>query len=176
MRIILKQDVPGLGALGDELQVKPGYARNFLIPQGLALFIGTSQSKALLHQRGHLEKMRKDAVDQAISLEKALKEQLFEIPKKTGENGRLFGSVTNRDLEELFELKGFSINRRDITIPTPIKNVGNHTILIKLHTEVRVELLIKVVADIEVATPTPEILAEEFVDESDEFLSETGVA
>lgn len=147
MKVILTQDVSNLGVLGDEVTVKPGYARNFLIPQGKALLPTSIRSRELQHHRRQLDKLRLAAIEKANDEAKKVRALSLEIQKKAGHNGRLFGSVTNRDLEELFISLGFNVLRRSILIPEPIKQVGNHTISVKLHTSVKIDLQIKVIGD-----------------------------
>ncbi len=147
MKIVLTQDVANLGSLGDQVDVKPGYARNYLIPQNKAIAVSGSRNKQFLHQLQYLEKLRQDAVNQAQSLSDKLSQVELTIAKIAGENGKLFGSVTNRDLEEILQKEGFDLTRRNILSHAPIKNIGTHTVPLKLHTQVKAQVTVHVVEE-----------------------------
>ncbi|MBF0286757.1 MAG: 50S ribosomal protein L9 [SAR324 cluster bacterium] len=147
MKIILTQDVPNLGVVGDQIQVKPGYARNYLIPQSKAILATSKKSKELQHRMKFFEKLRQAAIEAAKGEAEKLKELQLEITKKSGSGGRLFGSVTSKDISELLQEKGFEIARRDIVSYEPIKTVGTHTVSVKLHTTVKVDVTIQVQGD-----------------------------
>lgn len=164
MLVVLTQNVPGLGDLGDEIKVKPGYGRNFLIPQGLAFASNTTQSKEIAHKKRLLDAQRKAAIEKANELANSLKAQTFEITEKCGESGRLFGSVTNRDVEAVLSKLGYSISKKDIVITNPIKNVGSHSVVIRIHSQVKAEITLKVKGDVEVTekeVPTEEPVIDE---------------
>ncbi|WP_372472832.1 50S ribosomal protein L9 [Capnocytophaga sp. ARDL2] len=145
MEIILKQDVQNLGFKDDVVKVKPGYGRNYLIPQGFAILATPSAKKVLaenLRQRAHKEaKIIADAKALAETL-KAIELKL--VVKAGGE--RLFGSVTNADIAAALEAKGQNIDRKFITSGT-IKRTGKYTASVRLHREVIVELDYEVVAE-----------------------------
>ncbi len=147
MKIILTQDVPNLGVIGDQVQVKPGYARNYLLPKGKAILATSKKSKELQHRMQFFEKLRQAAIEEAKGEAQKLKELQLEITKKAGTGGRLFGSVTNKELADLLKEKGFDIIRRNIIPYEPIKTVGNHTVSVKLHTTVKVDVNIQVLAE-----------------------------
>jgi len=149
VQLILTQDVPNLGVIGDTVDVKPGYGRNYLLPQGMALLSSSKKSKELKHRLQYLEKLRAGAIAQAQETAEKLKELTLEVTRKAGPGGRLFGSVTYRDLLELFQANGFEFERRAILLPGPIRNVGTHTFTVRVHTDVRVELSIKVIGELD---------------------------
>lgn len=146
MRLILTEDVPHLGSLGDEVLVKDGYGRNFLLPRGKAIMAGSRQSGHVEHQKRRLEILRQEAMEAASSESEKVAALDLMVRAKAGPSGRLFGSVTNRDIQAILAEQGYSLDRRSIIIQTPIKSVGLHKALVKLHTEVKVEITLRVEA------------------------------
>jgi large subunit ribosomal protein L9 len=145
MEIILKQDVQNLGFKDDIVSVKPGYGRNFLIPQGFATLATPSAKKVLaenLKQKAHKEAK---IVADAQSLAEALKALEIKITAKAG-GDKLFGSVTNIDIAEALEKAGHSIDRKFITSGT-VKRTGKYTASVRLHRSVIVELAYEIVAE-----------------------------
>lgn len=153
VKIILTKDVENLGVVGDTVQVKPGYARNYLIPQGMALPVSSRQSSELEHRLVHLEKIRKGAIGEAQEQADKIKSCELEIKKKAGPSGKLFGSVTTGDIITLLGQKGFDLLKRDVTLLKPIKSLGSHIVDVKLHTEVKTTVELKVVSDGEIIQP-----------------------
>ena len=149
MKIILTQDVENLGSLGDTVEVKPGYGRNYLIPQGVALLATGKASKELRHRLQHLEKMREGEISLALEQAEKLKGLKLEVTRKAGPDGRLFGSVTNRDLNLLLKENDFELNRRAIQLYSPIRNTGTHDFSVRIHSEVTVPMQVQVKGDIE---------------------------
>ena len=149
MKLILIEDVTNLGSLGDIIEVKAGYARNHLLPKGMALLATGKDSKELRHRLQHLEKLRAGKIALANEQAEKLNALKLEILRKAGLGGKLFGSVTNRDLVELLKENGFEIERRAILLNSPIRNVGTHQFSVRVHTEVTVTLQIKVIGDID---------------------------
>ncbi len=143
-QIILTKDVPNLGSLGDELVVKGGYARNYLIPKGLAIAANRKNAAEYKHRRLYLEKLRQTAIESAQTQTETVAQLELKINAKAGKTGKLFGSITNREISTQLELLGHSIDRRHISLPKPIRHLGNHIFIIKLHSQVRVELNLKV--------------------------------
>ena len=148
MKIILTQDVENLGSLGDTVDVKPGYGRNYLIPQGVALLATGKASKELRHRLKHLAKLREGEI--AIALEQAekLKALKLEVTRKAGPGGRLFGSVTNKDLNLLLKENNFELNRRAIQLHSPIRETGMHQFSVRIHTEITVTMQVHVNGEI----------------------------
>ncbi len=147
VKVILREEVPKLGAAGDLVSVKPGYARNFLVPRGMATFATESNIKELEHHKRVIaEKLAKELKDlRAVSHK--LKAMSLEAKRRAGEDGKLFGSVTSANIAELIEEQGVTIDRRKIQLAEAIKEVGEHTIPIKLHSEV--ESSVKLVVSLE---------------------------
>lgn len=147
MEIILKTDIAGLGYKNDTLDVKPGYGRNYLIPQGYALLATPSNKKILaenLKQAAHkAEKLKSDA--EAIA--EQIGDSVFVITMKTGESGRIFGRVTSIQISDALALKGINIDRKKITIED-IKFVGTYKAVVDLHKEVKKEVAVSVVAEV----------------------------
>jgi large subunit ribosomal protein L9 len=141
MEIILQQDVPNLGHKDDLVKVKDGYARNFLIPRNMAIIATTSAKKMheeIKKQRAHKEeKLRQEAEAQA----EKMKDISIEIQTKTSAKGKIFGSVTNIQIAEALQNKGFSIERKNIKIKEDtVKEVGKYTTKVKLYKDIEVEI------------------------------------
>jgi large subunit ribosomal protein L9 len=145
MEIILKEDIKGLGFKNDILNVKPGYGRNYLIPQGLAVMATESAKKVLaenIRQAAHkAEKIKTEA----LRLAESMAELTLTIQTKAGESGKLFGSVTTNQISELLKAKGFDIDRKKISIDQEIKMLGEYTATIILHREVSHKIKLEVV-------------------------------
>ena len=146
MEIILVEEMPNLGEVGDIVSVKPGYARNFLFPRGIAIPANERQKRRVAHDRQQLEarvnKLREAASSEAEKLSKVS----LTIEKAAGENGKLLGSVTTMEIEAMLRAQGFEIDRRRIVLGEPIKALGDSTIEIKLHRDVRANIKVSVVA------------------------------
>jgi large subunit ribosomal protein L9 len=147
MEVILKEDVIHLGNRGDVVKVADGYGRNFLLPRKLAM-------QATLANKAVVEQM-KNAADRRSATEKALAEALavklepvaLDFTRKSGEAGRLFGSVTSADIAAALEAKGFEIDRRKIQLDEPLKSVGEFSVPIRLYREVSAHVKVTVVAE-----------------------------
>lgn len=147
MKLILTEDVPNLGSLGDTIDVKSGYGRNYLLPKGIALLATGRVSKELQHRIQHLNKLREGKIELAHEQAEKLKTVKIEVVRKSGPGGRLFGSVTNRDLKKLLKEKEFDVERRSIQLNSPIRNIGLHEFTVRVHSEVSVNMQIKVTGD-----------------------------
>jgi len=148
MEIILKQDIPSLGHKDDLITVKDGYARNYLIPKGMALNATSSvkkQHQETLKQRAHKEE--KIRIEAEKSAEK-MKDIKLTIGAKTSTKGKIFGSVNTIQIAEALKTEGFEIDRKDISIKEElIKEIGSYTATVKLHREVKVEIPFDIVAE-----------------------------
>ena len=146
MKVILKEDVPDLGSVGDVVSVKNGYARNCLIPKQLAVQASTKNLSQLEHQKrlieSHKSKVKKDADTMAVDIEKIS----CTIPMLVGEQDKLFGSVTSKDIEEALIQEGINISRKRIILEEPIRSLGVYTVDVRLHTNVTAKLKVWVVA------------------------------
>jgi len=147
MKVILLEDVDTLGKLGDTVNVKNGYARNFLIPRNLAIPATARNLKAHAHQLRDIERKKEKIVGDAQSLADRVAGVSLTFTRKTGEKGRLFGSVTNMDIAEALAEKGLTVDRKDIHLPEPIKSLGEFDVQIKLHHDVTPEVKITVLPE-----------------------------
>jgi large subunit ribosomal protein L9 len=145
--VILRENVDGLGTIGDVVTVKAGYARNYLLPQGLASVADSRNVKELEHQKRQLarklEKVTKDAEGVKARIEKVP----CEFTPRAGEEGKLFGSVTSMDLETKLQEAGIEIPRKKIQLGEPIKSLGEHSVPVKLDAGVVAELKVVVTAE-----------------------------
>jgi large subunit ribosomal protein L9 len=146
IQVILKEDVSNLGRSGELVAVKPGYGRNYLIPQGLAIIATKENIARLEHDQKVLElraaKRRKDA----DGVKQRLDQVTVQIERQVGEGDKLFGSVTSRDVEEALAAQGTPVDRKKIHLPEPIKALGQYTVDIKLGPEVTAQVKVWVVA------------------------------
>jgi large subunit ribosomal protein L9 len=147
MKIILKEDVKALGSIGDIVTVKDGYARNYLIPKGLAIRADEKNLKQFLHQKRLIERKLNKIKIQAETLKEKLEQVELNIKQKIGKSGKLFGSVTSLIIEKELEKEGFDIDRKKILLKEPIKTLGNFEIDVKLHPEVIAKLKVNVIAE-----------------------------
>ena len=147
LRLILREDVPRLGDAGDAVSVKPGYARNFLIPQGKAVLATESKLKQFEHQKRVIaEKNAKDLTDLRAAVAR-LEGLTLQVSAQAGEEGKLFGSVTAQQIADLLGEKGFAIDRRKIDLAEPIKTVGEHSVSIKFRGEFKASVKVIVSSD-----------------------------
>ena len=145
--ILLLKPVDGLGAEGDQVKVRAGYARNFLLPQGMAVPLTGANRKrveALKKARGLREAKE---LTGAQALAKQIEKTGIAIAVKTGEGGKLFGAVTTNDIHEKLTAAGVTVDKRRIHLGQPIKTLGKHEVKIRLHPEVSVELSFDVVSE-----------------------------
>ncbi len=146
VKLVLREDVPKLGHAGEVVSVKPGYARNFLLPQGKAALASEARVKELEHHKRLIaEKVARDLKDLGAARDR-LEQLELEVEAQAGEEGRLFGSVTAAQVAELIGEKGIEIDRRKIDLAEPIKEVGEHSVPIRLHREVIANVRLKVTA------------------------------
>jgi large subunit ribosomal protein L9 len=147
VKLILREDVESLGKVGDVVDVAGGYGRNYLMPRGLAVKASTKNLKEQEHQKkliqARLARQKKDAQEMAGSLDSVS----CTISRKTGEDEKLYGSVTSRDIEEAIKEEGVSIDRKRILLEEPIKKLGVYTVPVKLHTEVTGNIKVWVVKE-----------------------------
>ena len=144
MEVILREDIEKLGTRGQVVKVAPGYARNFLLPKRMAVLATESNKKIVEQERqGHLRKEAKVLGD-AQDLAKLMADVSITISQKAGENDVLFGSVTAKDIAEALEQQGYTIDRRNIQLAEPIKQLGEHRVPVRLHREVTIEVPVNV--------------------------------
>ena len=146
VKLILKEDIAGLGHAGDVVSVKPGFAKNFLVPQGKA----TQASEGKIREIEHLKKQIAEKVAKELAdlkkTQKAIEGLSLEVKAKAGEEGKLFGSVTPAQIAELLQARGYEIDRRKIDLDA-IKEVGEHAVKVKLHRDVVATVKVQVSAE-----------------------------
>jgi large subunit ribosomal protein L9 len=146
VQVILSEDVPSLGRPGDVVKVRAGYARNYLLPRWLAVEANSKNLRAFEHQKG-LAMLRREAnKGQALKLKQQLEALALTINANAGEEGKLFGSVTNIDIERALRERGFDIERRKIMLAEPIKQLGEFTVPVRLDPEVEAGVKLTVAA------------------------------
>jgi large subunit ribosomal protein L9 len=146
MKVILTEEIRGLGTRGEVVTVKDGYARNYLIPKNLAQEASTGNLKAIEHQRRKwalLAQQERDAAQKAADRVKGVK---IQIEKRVGEHGHLFGSVTANEIADALAEKGIEVDKRRIELGSPIKNLGLHDVEVRLHRDVTATIQVEVVA------------------------------
>jgi large subunit ribosomal protein L9 len=133
MKIILKEDIPHLGEPGAIVNVKPGYARNYLIPHGLAAVASSRNIKMMEHNLKRIQRQIDVAKEEAGKVRELLEKTEITISKPAGEHEKLFGSVTTRDIAAAMVEEGITIDRKRIVIAEPIKSLGVYTVQVKLY-------------------------------------------
>ena len=145
--ILLVKPVDGLGGEGDQVKVRAGYARNYLLPRGIAVPLTGANRK----QVDALKKRRAERESQELSgaqeLAKKLEKTSLAFAVKTGEGGKMFGAITANDIHDKLVAAGFTIEKKRIHLHTPVKTLGQHTVKVKLHADVSIELNFDVVSE-----------------------------
>jgi large subunit ribosomal protein L9 len=144
MKVILKENIETLGNIGDLVKVAPGYARNFLIPRGFALEATTRNAKALDHAKRQMQYKKDKVLEQARQFAARIEAVALTLPHQAGEEGKLFGAVTNMELAEQLKVHGIEVDRKKIALAEPIKQLGEFTVAIKIHPEVTANLKVNV--------------------------------
>ena len=145
MEVILKESIESLGNAGDIVRVKPGFARNFLLPKGKAIIADKKNIKALERQRSKILELAAKRKEEHEALRVKLEELAIEIPVRVGEEDKLYGSVTNQDIAKAIEEKGYEIDRKKIVLDEPIKSLGTHEVKVKISPEVTATITVNVV-------------------------------
>ena len=161
MEVILREDFPSLGYVGDRVKVKAGYARNFLIPRGVAIEGSSRNAKLLGHKLAGIMAKRIKLKSEAELAATEMQKLTLEFTLKVGESGRSFGAVTLRDLEQAFEKLGHKIDRRRIRIDEPLKAAGNFVIGVRLHPEVVAQVPVLIRAETPAVVKTAPAAVEE---------------
>ena len=145
MEVVLLEDVKALGKKGQVVKVNDGYARNMLFPKNLAKEATAGNIKALENKKAAEAEKKAEQKAEATKIKEALADEVITLKSKGGEGGRLFGAVTNVDIATAIKAqKGFDIDKKKISIPSPIKTAGEHTAEIKLFTDVNVTVIVNV--------------------------------
>jgi large subunit ribosomal protein L9 len=148
IQIILMERVHNLGELGDVVKVKPGYARNYLIPQGRAKRMTPENMAEFEAHRAELEKIQAEKLAGAREIAAAIDGMAFDVTRKAGVDGRLFGSVTHLDIADLLAAKGYAVEKGAIRMPTgPLKQVGEYAIEIGLHSDAIATIHVRVAGE-----------------------------
>ncbi|VAW39273.1 LSU ribosomal protein L9p [hydrothermal vent metagenome] len=156
MEIILKNDMEKLGHTGEVVNVAPGYARNYLIPRGIAIEATRGNIRQFESERAGWEKKAEKLRGDANSQKDALEALSLVFKRKVGEEGKLFGSVTSMDLEAELKVQSFEIDRKKIVLGDPIKSLGSYRVAVKLHPGVKAELKVSVEDDAPKKAPVEE--------------------
>jgi large subunit ribosomal protein L9 len=146
VKVILRESIPSLGEAGEVISVKPGHAHNYLIPQGKAALATEGNVREIEHQKRVVaERVAREI--KALGVEKSRLESLrLEVKANVGEEGKLFGSVTAAQIADLIEAQGVQLDRRKIQLEEPIKEIGEHSVPVRLHKDVVANLKVRVAA------------------------------
>ncbi len=147
MEVILREDVKSLGKAGELVRVRPGYARNFLLPKGLAYEASEGNKKRIAAETRARTTRLEAEKGEAQAFAARLAAAAVTLTGKAGEEGKLFGSVTAQDIAEALAQQGLEVDRRRIELEHPIKLLGFHTVTVRLHPEVHAEVRVQVVAE-----------------------------
>jgi large subunit ribosomal protein L9 len=176
-KVLLREDVDDLGARGEIVRVRAGYARNYLLPRNLAVEATAGNVKGIDQERAAL--LKKEAKERATAegQSQQMSSLVLEFKRKAGEQGALYGSVTSMDLAEALKERGYEIDRHRIHLREPLKRLGDYTVPVRLHREVTIELQVKVAPEGEVIvghlTPDQEAaLAQQAAGSEDETAAE----
>jgi large subunit ribosomal protein L9 len=146
MKLILTQEVTGLGAPGDVVEVKHGYGRNYLVPRGLAIAWTRGAEKTVESIKKARESRSVRDADHAVEVKARLEGSVFQVKVRAGEGGRLFGAVTTADIASAIAEAGGEVDKRTIVVANPIKSLGAHTVTVKVHDEVEAQVSLNVVS------------------------------
>ena len=144
MQVILLERVAKLGQMGEVVDVKPGYARNFLLPQGKALSASKANIEAFEGQKAQLEAQNLETKKEAESMADKLNGQQFVVIRSASDSGALYGSVTTRDAADVATAEGFTVDRKQVVLRNPIKDLGLHDVTVVLHPEVEATIQLNV--------------------------------
>jgi large subunit ribosomal protein L9 len=145
MKVILTEEIRGLGTRGDVVTVKDGYARNYLIPKNLAQEATAGNLKTIEHQRRKWDLLAQEEKNAAQKQADRVKGVKIVIEKRVGEHGHLFGSVTANEIADALMEKGIEVDKRRIELESPIKNIGVHDVEVRLHRDVTAQIQVEVV-------------------------------
>ncbi|OGW39282.1 MAG: 50S ribosomal protein L9 [Nitrospirae bacterium RBG_13_39_12] len=147
MKVVLKDDVKNLGKMGQIVDVADGYARNYLVPRGLALEANTKNIKSLEHEKRIILEKAKKIRNSAQDMSNKVSGINLVIKAKAGEEGKLFGSVTTMDIAELLKNEGVEIDKKKISLDEPIKRLGSYSVNVKLHPEILTQVTLQVIQE-----------------------------
>ena len=147
MKVILKDDVKNVGNMGDIVKVTDGYARNYLVPKGLAVEASSKNVKSVEHEKRIIQEKAKKIRNSAQDLSDRISKVTLVMKANAGEEGKLFGSVTTMDIAEALKNEGFDIDKKKISLDEPIKRIGEHTVNVKIHPEITTNVTVQVVQE-----------------------------
>ena len=147
MQVILKENVDGIGARGEVVRVKDGYARNFLLPKNLAVAVTDGNLKQIEMEKKSWALKNQKEVEAANAIKDLIEKMTISVAKKSGENESLFGSVTTQDIADMLARENIDVDKRKIDLPESIKKLGTFPVNIRLHPEVSVETKVYVVSE-----------------------------
>ncbi|WP_420439125.1 50S ribosomal protein L9 [Candidatus Palauibacter sp.] len=147
VEVILRKDIADLGLAGEMVNVRPGYARNYLIPQGMALVATEGNRKRFEEERRQVEESAEREREAAQALAGELEGRTMSFVRRASEGGRLFGSVTAADIADELEKEGLSVDRRAIRLDDPIKDLGEHEVPVRLHMDIEPSVKVSVVTE-----------------------------
>ena len=145
MKLILTQEVTGLGAPGDVVEVKDGYGRNYLVPRGFGIRWTRGGERTVESIKKARDARSVRDADHAAQIKATLEESIFNVPVNAGEGGRLFGAVTAADIAQAITAGGGEVDKRTIVVKNPIKSLGSHTVTVKLHDDVEAQVDLNVI-------------------------------
>ena len=147
MEVILRDDVENLGEMGDVVRVRPGHARNYLIPRGLAVLADSKNLVSLAHEKRLVEDRRARKRKAAVAEADRIEGLVLETKVRAGDEDKLFGSVTNMDIEKLFAAQGVEVDRRRIDLQDPIKKLGTYRLTVGIEQDVKATFTLKVLSE-----------------------------
>ncbi|MDR1872422.1 MAG: 50S ribosomal protein L9 [Deltaproteobacteria bacterium] len=165
MEIILTKDLENLGLAGQVIKVAPGYARNYLLPTGVALVATAANLLALAKKRAEYEQRALSLKEQAIAQRDLIAANVLVLARKSGEKGKLYGAVTAQDLVEAAEAKGLILERKKLRLAEPIKSLGDYEVSVRLHPEIQGSLKVRVIREGDEPAPAAEEAVAEKADQ-----------
>lgn len=147
MEVILREDIPNLGKIGDLVRVRDGYARNYLLPRGLVLVANKKNLKSFEHQKKLVADQKQKILRRAQSVADQLTSVSLTIAMRTGEEGKIFGSVTNIQIEKALKAQGLDVDRRKIHLDEPIRHLGDFDVPVRLSADLTVTVKLSVVPE-----------------------------
>jgi len=147
MKVILREDIKILGKMGQIVDVTDGYARNYLVPKGLAVEANTKNIRSLEHEKKIIQEKAKKLKDSAQDFSVRISSMTLTIKAKAGEEGKLFGSVTTMDIAEALKNEGLEVDKKKILLEEPIRRIGSYSVNIKIHHEISAQLNVQVIEE-----------------------------
>ena len=147
MKVILKEEVKSIGSMGQVVDVSDGFARNYLVPRGLAVEANLKNIRSLEHEKKVIQEKAKKVKNSVQDLADRLANMTVVIKTKAGEEGKLFGSVTTMDIAEQLKNQGIEIDKKKISLDEPIKRLGTYAVNLKLHSEITAQVNMQVIEE-----------------------------